>query len=134
MRSAHGNRKSRGRRRDGDGAGRADHLRGLGSGIRKVEYSPGDRAFRAPGFHSEPDGPVADLELTAVVHAPRTLVGKRPLVLLAHGCWKWPCPAGDAFPSYHGYDHLAEELARQGFVVVPVSVNGVDVVTHQPIG
>jgi hypothetical protein len=24
------------------------------------------------------------------VHAPRTLVGKRPLVLLAHGCWK-PC-------------------------------------------
>jgi predicted dienelactone hydrolase len=76
------------------------------------------------------------------VHAPRTLVGERPLVLLAHCCrkpcaddqWKWPCPAGDAFPSHRGYDYLAEELARQGFVVVPVSVNGVDVVTHQPIG
>ncbi|MDX8140703.1 hypothetical protein SK854_01175 [Lentzea sp. BCCO 10_0061] len=74
------------------------------------------------------------------MHAPRTLVGEHPLVLLAHGCWKpgahdqWPCPAGDAFPSHRGYDYLAEELARQGFVVVPVSVNGVDVVTHQPIG
>ena len=76
------------------------------------------------------------------MHAPRTLVGERPLVLLAHGCWrpcaddqwKWPCPAGDAFPSRRGYDYLAEGLARQGFVVVPVSVNGVAVVTHQPIG
>ncbi|MFD4637219.1 hypothetical protein ACFWN2_07875 [Lentzea sp. NPDC058436] len=108
----------------------ADH----GSGVRKVEYSLGDRAFQVPGFHTEPDGPVADLELTAVVHAPRTLVGKRPLVLLAHGYWKpcaddqwkWPCPSGDAFPSYRGYDYLAEELARQGFVVVSVSVNGVN--------
>jgi hypothetical protein len=105
-----------------------------GSGIRKVEYSLGDRAFQVPGFHTGPDGPLADLELTAVVHAPRTLVGKRPLVLLAHGYWKpcaddqwkWPCPAGDAFPSYRGYDYLAEELARQGFVVVSVSVNGVN--------
>ncbi|GHH56342.1 hypothetical protein [Lentzea cavernae] len=103
-------------------------------GVRKVEYSLGDRAFQVPGFHTEPDGPLADLELTAVVHAPRTLVGKRPLVLLAHGYWKpcandqwaWPCPAGDAFPSYRGYDYLAEELARQGFVVVSVSVNGVN--------
>lgn len=108
----------------------ADH----GISIRKVEYSLGDRAFQVPGFHSTPGGPVADLELTAVVHAPRTLVGKRPLVLLAHGHWKpcrsdewvWPCPAGDAFPSYRGYDYLAEELARQGFVVVSVSVNGVN--------
>ncbi|NGY60975.1 hypothetical protein G7043_18750 [Lentzea sp. NEAU-D13] len=107
---------------------------GYGSGVRRVEYSLGDRAFQVPGFHTEPGGPVADLELTAVVHAPRTLVGKRPLVLLAHGYWKpcandqwvWPCPAGDAFPSYRGYDYLAEELARQGFVVVSVSVNGVN--------
>ncbi|MFD4676255.1 hypothetical protein ACFWNN_41485 [Lentzea sp. NPDC058450] len=105
-----------------------------GPGVRKVEYSLGERAFQVPGFHSEPGGPVADLELTAVVHAPRTLVGKRPLVLLAHGYWQpcrgdqwvWPCPGGDAFPSYRGYDYLAEELARQGFVVVSVSVNGVN--------
>lgn len=104
------------------------------SSVRKVEYSLGDRAFQVPGFHTEPGGPVADLELTAVVHAPRTLVGKRPLVLLAHGYWKpcrndqwvWPCPQADAFPSYRGYDYLGEELARQGFVVVSVSVNGVN--------
>jgi hypothetical protein len=102
--------------------------------VRKLEYSLGDRAFQVPGFHTEPGGPLADLELTAVVHAPRTLVGKRPLVLLAHGLWKpcrdgqeaWPCPAGDPFPSYRGYDYLGEELARQGFVAVSVSVNGVN--------
>jgi hypothetical protein len=103
--------------------------------VRVVEYSLGDRAFQVPGFHTEPDGPVADLELTAVVHAPRTLVGKRPLVLLAHGYWKtcrdeeqwlWPCPRGDAFPSHRGYDYLGEELARQGFVVVSLSANGVN--------
>ncbi|WP_086667232.1 alpha/beta hydrolase family protein [Lentzea kentuckyensis] len=108
---------------------------GYGSGVRTVEYSLGDRAFQVPEFHTGPDGPVADLELTAVVHAPRTLVGKRPLVLLAHGYWKtcrseeewlWPCPKNDSFPSYRGYDYLAEELARQGFVVVSLSANGVN--------
>ncbi|MCP2201814.1 hypothetical protein [Lentzea flava] len=104
------------------------------TGVRKIEYSLGDRAFQVPGFHTEPGGPVADLELTAVVHAPRTLIGKRPVVLLAHGYWKpcqsdqwvWPCPQADAFPSYRGYDYLGQELARQGFVVVSVSVNGVN--------
>lgn len=103
-------------------------------GVQRIEYSLGDRAFQVPGFHTEPGGPVADLELTAVVHAPRTLAGKRPLVLLAHGFWKpckgeqwaWPCPQGDAFPSYRGYDYLGEELARQGFVVVSISANGVN--------
>lgn len=102
--------------------------------VRRIEYSLGERAFQVPGFHTEPGGPVADLELTAVVHAPRTLIGKRPLVLLAHGYWKpcqndqwtWPCPQGDPFPSYRGYDYLGQELARQGFVVVSVSVNGVN--------
>jgi hypothetical protein len=102
--------------------------------VTRVEYSLGDRAFQVPGFHTAPDGPVADIELTAVVHAPRTLVGKRPLVLLAHGYWQpckdgtwaWPCPGGDAFPSYRGYDYLGEELARQGFVVVSMSANGVN--------
>lgn len=106
----------------------------LHTDVTRVEYSLGDRAFQVPGFHSRPDGPVADLELTAVVHAPRTLVGKRPLVLLAHGYWQtckdgtwvWPCARGDAFPSYRGYDYLGEELARQGFVVVSVSANGVN--------
>ncbi|MGW6935464.1 hypothetical protein ACWGE0_35755 [Lentzea sp. NPDC054927] len=43
-------------------------------------------------------------ELTGVVHAPRTLVGERPLVF-----------------NYLGYDARAQELARQGFIVVLVS-------------
>lgn len=43
-------------------------------------------------------------ELTAVVHAPRTLVGLRPLVF-----------------NRSGYDYRARELARQGFIVVLVS-------------
>lgn len=102
--------------------------------VTRIEYTLGDRAFQVPGFHTEQDGPVADLEVTAVVHAPRRLVGKRPLVLLAHGYWKpchddqwiWPCPQADPFPSYRGYDYLGEELARQGFLVVSISANGVN--------
>jgi hypothetical protein len=43
-------------------------------------------------------------DLTGVVHAPRTLVGERPLVF-----------------NYRGYDAHAQELARQGFIVVLVS-------------
>jgi hypothetical protein len=43
-------------------------------------------------------------DLTGVVHAPRTLVGERPLVF-----------------DYRGYDVRAQELARQGFIVVLVS-------------
>ncbi|WP_434442928.1 alpha/beta hydrolase family protein [Lentzea sp. E54] len=108
---------------------------GHAGGVRTTEYSLGDRAFQVPEFHTEPGGPVADIELTAVVHAPRKLVGKRPLVLLAHGYWKtcrdledwvWPCPSGEAFLSHRGYDYLGQELARQGFVVVSISANGVN--------
>ncbi|KJK44537.1 hypothetical protein UK23_29000 [Lentzea aerocolonigenes] len=43
-------------------------------------------------------------DLRAVVHSPRTLVGTRPLVF-----------------QFHGYDEVAESLARQGSVVVLVS-------------
>ncbi|MDX8035452.1 hypothetical protein SK803_35040 [Lentzea sp. BCCO 10_0856] len=42
-------------------------------------------------------------DLTGVVHAPRTLVGELPLVF-----------------DYFGYDAQAQELARQGFIVVLV--------------
>ena len=43
-------------------------------------------------------------DLNAVVHAPRTLVGTRPLVF-----------------NFRGYDYIAQSLAAQGFVVVLVS-------------
>jgi predicted dienelactone hydrolase len=42
-------------------------------------------------------------DLTAVVHAPRALVGTRPLVF-----------------QFRGFDDVAQSLARQGFVVVLV--------------
>ncbi|MEV0501665.1 alpha/beta hydrolase [Streptomyces spectabilis] len=39
----------------------------------------------------------------------------------------WPCRPGVApLPSSSGYDYLAEELARQGFVVVSVGANGIN--------
>ncbi len=43
-------------------------------------------------------------DLTAEVHAPRTLVGVLPLVF-----------------NFRGYDYLARDMARRGFVVVLVS-------------
>ncbi|MFD5389261.1 alpha/beta hydrolase [Streptomyces sp. NPDC127074] len=39
----------------------------------------------------------------------------------------WPCPAGiKALPSSSGYDYLAKDLARQGFVVVSMGANGIN--------
>ncbi|MFG3099051.1 alpha/beta hydrolase family protein [Streptomyces sp. NPDC048182] len=41
--------------------------------------------------------------------------------------WAWPCKPGvDALPSSSGYDYLAENLARQGFVVVSMGANGIN--------
>ncbi|MER6993343.1 hypothetical protein ABT337_31545 [Saccharopolyspora hirsuta] len=41
--------------------------------------------------------------------------------------WAWPCPVGVApLRSSSGYDYLAEELARQGFVVVSTGANGLN--------
>ncbi|MER6501841.1 alpha/beta hydrolase [Streptomyces sp. NPDC001455] len=41
--------------------------------------------------------------------------------------WAWPCRAGiPPLPSSAGYDYLAENLARQGFVVVSMGANGIN--------
>ncbi|MBP2326655.1 dienelactone hydrolase [Kibdelosporangium banguiense] len=41
---------------------------------------------------------------------------------------RWPCAPGIApLPSYRGYDYLGRRLAEQGFVVVSISANGVNV-------
>lgn len=41
--------------------------------------------------------------------------------------WAWPCRAGvPPLPSGAGYDYLAENLARQGFVVVSMGANGIN--------
>lgn len=123
-----GNGSEKAGRPSADRAARAD-------GVARTEYSLGDDVFRVPGFLDEERKKQARIELTAVVHHPRTLDGPRPVVMLAHGLWYscagetmgWPCPAGKKpTRSYVGYDYLAKSLAEQGFVVVSVSVNGIN--------
>jgi hypothetical protein len=97
--------------------------------VAVAEYDLGDRAFTDPS-----SGTVS--ELRAMVHYPRHLAGRHPLIVLSHGSWfacdradadTWPCPAGNRpFPSYRGYDYLGVALAAEGFVVVSVSVDGIN--------
>jgi hypothetical protein len=97
--------------------------------VAVAEYDLGDTAFTDPR-----SGTVS--ELRAVVHYPRQLAGKMPLILQAHGSWwacdnqdaqEWPCDAGaKPFASYLGYDYLGVALARRGFVVVSISVDGIN--------
>lgn len=92
-------------------------------------YDLGDTAFTDPQ-----SGTVS--ELRAVVHYPRHLSGRLPLIVMAHGSWwacdsedadTWPCPApSHPYPSYRGYDYLGQELAARGFVVVSISADGIN--------
>ena len=100
-----------------------------------ADYNLGDTAFTDPQ-----SGTVS--ELRAEVYYPRVLVGRHPLIVLSHGSWFgcdpkdsaaiWPCPAGShPFPSYQGYAYLGEALAAQGFVVVSISADGINVTGTQ---
>ncbi|MGW5646252.1 hypothetical protein ACWEV3_39715 [Saccharopolyspora sp. NPDC003752] len=103
--------------------------RGGGNSVAIAEYDLADTAFTDPQT-----GTVS--ELRAVVHYPRKLTGQSPLIVMAHGSWwacdaqdagTWPCPAGSRpFPSYRGYDYLGTALASAGFVVVSISVDGIN--------
>jgi hypothetical protein len=78
----------------------------------------------------------ADVEVAGVVHHPTWMVGRHlPLVVLLHGAHAyclpgsnavWPCPPGQSFPNYRGYDYVAGLLASHGYVVVSISANGVN--------
>lgn len=101
---------------------------GESPGVAVAEYDLGDDAFTDPN-----SGTLS--ELRAVVHYPRHLVGKLPLIVQAHGSWwacdsqdaqVWPCDQGKPFPSYRGYDYLGAALARRGFVVVSLSADGIN--------
>ena len=98
------------------------------SSVAVAEYDLGDTAFTDPQ-----SGTVS--ELRAVVHSPSHVAGKLPLIVQAHGSWwacdsqdaqEWPCDKGAPFPSYRGYDYLGTALARRGFVVVSISVDGIN--------
>ncbi|MDH6521657.1 hypothetical protein M2163_001352 [Streptomyces sp. SAI-135] len=100
-----------------------------GGSVAVAQYDLGDTAFTDPQ-----SGTVS--ELRAVVHYPRHLTDRLPLIVLAHGSWwacdaqdaaTWPCPYGSRpFPSYRGYDYLGAALAARGFVVVSISVDGIN--------
>jgi dienelactone hydrolase len=91
-------------------------------------YDLGDTAFTDPT-----SGTVS--EVRAVVHRPRHVHGRLPLVVVSHGSWyactdedatAWPCDRGRPHPGYRGYDYLGEALAARGFVVVSISVDGIN--------
>jgi len=100
-----------------------------GAAVAVAEYDLGDTAFT-----DSQSGTVS--ELRAVVHYPRELTGRLPLVVMVHGSWwacdaqdayTWPCPPGShPFPSYRGYDYLGAALAARGFVVVSISEDGIN--------
>lgn len=51
----------------------------------------------------------------------------KTLERLTDRLWAWPCKPGvKPLPSSSGYDYLAENLARQGFVVVSMGANGIN--------
>ncbi|GHJ36631.1 hypothetical protein Sm713_22400 [Streptomyces sp. TS71-3] len=97
--------------------------------VAVTAYDLGDTAFTDPQT-----GTVS--EVRAVVHYPRRLTGRLPLIVMAHGSWfgcdsesatTWPCPAGShPFPSYRGYDYLGSALAARGFVVASISADGIN--------
>ncbi|WP_433306610.1 hypothetical protein ACQP2F_21270 [Actinoplanes sp. CA-030573] len=86
-----------------------------------------------------PDFP-EKVEMRAVVVAPVSAPGKRPLALFLHGrhavCYhgadedvpqEWPCPAGtEPIPSYRGYLQAQQLLASQGYLTVSISANGIN--------
>lgn len=52
-------------------------------------YTLGDTAFQVPGFHTEDQSRLQDIELTATVHIPRHVTrGTHPLVMMLHGMWE----------------------------------------------
>lgn len=110
--------------------------------VTRAEYDLGDQAFVPPQLAGLRDNRV---ELRGDVHYPTNLRrGPFPLVVFLHGnhvscfaadgtaSFQWPCPRGSRpVPSYRGYDYVARVLASYGYVVVSVSVNGVNVIGSQ---
>jgi hypothetical protein len=102
-------------------------------GVTRTVYDFGDEVF-------QPTDLGAKVELTANVHYPTGLPGgPYPLVLFMHGnhvscfrenriSYRWPCGSrSEPLPNYIGYDYIARRLAGNGYIVVSVSANGVNV-------
>jgi hypothetical protein len=92
--------------------------------------------YSLPAVHL-PDFP-GEVEMQAVVVAPKGANGPRPLAVFLHGrhltCYGdedlgesvWPCPAkSKPIPNYRGYLRAQRLLASQGYITVSISANGV---------
>lgn len=111
------------------GASADEQSRSGDPAVAVAEYDLGDTALT-----DSQSGTVS--EIRAVVHYPRHPGARLPLIIQSHGSWwacdsqdaaEWPCEGGaKPFPSYRGYDYLGAVLARRGFVVASISVDGVN--------
>ncbi|WP_344412204.1 hypothetical protein [Amycolatopsis minnesotensis] len=101
----------------------------------RADYDFGDTALTLSGLGGKA------VEERAAVWMP-VASGERPVAIFLHGrheaCYDaaagtvdndhWPCASGFApVPSYRGYDRAAEALASQGYVVVSISADGINV-------
>lgn len=100
--------------------------------VATTNYNLGEQVFQPSKLKKK-------VEIKAKVKFPKDLGGgPYPLVVFMHGnhstCFRqdrdrsqWPCKDGwKPLPSHTGYDYVAEPLASHGYVVVSISVNGVN--------
>ncbi|MFD5830455.1 hypothetical protein [Lentzea sp. NPDC060358] len=111
--------------------------------------TPGPYATTTGEYELDPitlPGYRVPIEMQAVVVAPESAPGKRPLALFLHGrhftCYggsgqisiNWPCPAGmTAVPSHRGYLKAQQLLASQGYLTVSISANGINAQDAQAV-
>lgn len=115
----------------------------LPNGVIRETYNLGDAAF-------QPAGISRSVEVVGDIHYPANFKGAPlPVVVFMHGnhvtCYQdgkrpnqprvrytWPCRNGfKPIPNYAGYGYLARHLAANGFAVISISANGVNVHGYQ---
>ncbi|MBY8882444.1 alpha/beta hydrolase [Actinacidiphila acidipaludis] len=134
-------------------AGAADRA---ASGVSSVEYHLGERAFTVPntgGARAELTGVVhypTDLgtgprPVVVILHGlwwscadqaawtagqkAQQAGDEQEADKQLHFLSQWPCrPGAGAMESYRGFDYLGEQLARQGFVTISISADGLNAV------
>ncbi len=105
------------------------------------EYDLGDEWYQFPTTGL--NGQALRSEARAKIYYPSDLPSSPiPVIFIAHGvhaiCYDpnntnifqgstWPCAEGNQMiPNYRGYDYLGEYFASHGFMVVSISLNGVN--------
>lgn len=115
---------------------------GAGRSLGTDPGLPGPHAVVTSDYRLRPTairGMPAKVEMVGHVVRPEDSSRKRPLVVFLHGwhnpCFgdpteqprSWPCSDGmSPVPSHLGYDYMQRLLARQGYVTVSISANGIN--------